>query len=200
MHTGLSCEASPAEVALVRQDLGFVPTNLVRVSAFVDRDGCTSRSGDSKDHLPAVLLLYPLRNAESAYKKKQRALVEPFPTIYWLSSPELKARVSALEDQQFVLTLQHRLDTNEGAKEKMAQCHREYAAERWNMMTPDDVALVKGRRWEFVLRDVGIAGIRDFTNVKCLHTHYAHYLATGKNLIGEWVQELLNDAPTTSTN
>ena len=117
MHTGLSCEASPAEVALVRQDLGFVPTNLVRVSAFVDRDGCTSRSGDSKDHLPAVLLLYPLRNAESAYKKKQRALVEPFPTIYWLSSPELKARVSALEDQQFVLTLQHRLDTNEGAKE-----------------------------------------------------------------------------------
>ena len=43
-----------------------------------------------------------------AYKKKQRAKVEPFPTIYWLASTELKARVSTLEDQQFVLTL--RLD------------------------------------------------------------------------------------------
>ena len=60
------------------------------------------------------------------------------------------------------------------------------------MLTSDDVALVKSRRWEFVLHDVGIAGIRDFTNVKCLHTHYAHYLATGQNLVGEWVQELLD--------
>ena len=118
MHTGRPCEATPAEVALVRHDLGFVPTNLVRVSAFVDSHGRTSRRcDDSGDYRPAVLLLYPLRNAESAYKKKQRAQVEPFPTIYWLSSIELKARVSALEDQQFVLTLQHRLDTNEGAKE-----------------------------------------------------------------------------------
>ncbi|CAI5746356.1 unnamed protein product [Peronospora destructor] len=47
-----------------------------------------------------------------------------------------KGCVSALEDQQFVLTLQHRLDADETAKEKMVQSHREYAKQRWKMMTP----------------------------------------------------------------
>ncbi|CAH0521367.1 unnamed protein product [Peronospora belbahrii] len=190
VHEGLLCEATEAEVALVQEDLGFVPNNLVRVSAFVDSNGNTSRSCTSPIHRPAVLLLYPLRNAEDAYKRKQRAKVEPFPTIYWLASADLKARVSTLEDQQFVLTLQHRLDADEAAKES----HREYAEQRWQMMTPHDIELVKSRGWEFVLRNVGIAGIREFTNVKCLHTHYAHYLATGNNLIGEWVQRLLDSA------
>ncbi|ETN12198.1 hypothetical protein PPTG_09091 [Phytophthora nicotianae INRA-310] len=196
VHEGVPCEASEADVKQVQEELGYVPNNLVKVSAFVDSNGRTSRSRDSEDHRPAVLLLYPLRNAEDAYKKKQRAKVEPFPTIYWLASTELKARVSTLEDQQYVLSLQHRLDTDEAAKEKMAQSHREYAEQRWNMMTAHDLELVKGRCWEFVLRDVGIAGIRDFTNVKCLHTHYAHYLATGNNQIGEWVQELLDSTET----
>ncbi|CAI5744337.1 unnamed protein product [Peronospora destructor] len=199
VHEGLLCEATEDEVALVREELGFVPNNLVRVSAFVDKNGQASRSRISLAHRPAVLLLYPLRNAENAYKKKQRVKVEPFPTIYWLASAYLKACVSALEDQQFVLTLQHRLDADETAKEKMVQSHREYAKQRWKMMTPHDVELVNSRGWEFVLRDVGIAGIREFTNVKCLHTHYAHYLATGNNLIGEWVQQLLDSAATERT-
>ncbi|KAF1774166.1 hypothetical protein JG687_00005594 [Phytophthora cactorum] len=196
VHEGLPCEASEVDVALVQEELGYVPNNLVKVSAFVDSNGRTSRSRESEDHRPAVLLLYPLRNAEDAYKKKQRAKVEPFPTIYWLASTELKARVSTLEDQQYVLSLQHRLDTDEAAKEKMAQSHREYAEQRWKMMTPHDLEIVKGRHWEFVLRDVGIAGIREYTNVKCLHTHYAHYLSTGNNQIGEWVQELLDSTAT----
>ncbi|RLN53632.1 hypothetical protein BBJ29_004745 [Phytophthora kernoviae] len=195
VHTGVPCEASAVDVALIQEELGYVPNNLVRVSAFVDSEGRASRScSGSADQRPAVLLLYPLRNAEDAYKKKQRAKVEPFPTIYWLASTELKARVSTLEDEQYVMELQRRLEADEAAKEKMAQNHREYAEQRWRMLTEHDLGVVKGRGWEFVLRDVGIAGIRDFTNVKCLHTHYAHYLATGNNLIGEWVQELLDSA------
>ncbi|KAI9914289.1 hypothetical protein PsorP6_007330 [Peronosclerospora sorghi] len=192
MHEGCPCEATEADIVLVQEELGFVPNNLVRVSTFIDSKGCISSERTCSTSRPAVLLLYPLRNAELAYKKKQRAKVEPFPTIYWLASTELKARVSTLEDQQFVLTLQRRLDADDVAKQKMAQSHREYAAQRWRMITPHDLELVKRRRWEFVLRDVGIAGIRKFHNVKCLHTHYAHYLATGNNIIGEWVQELLD--------
>ncbi|KAE9109759.1 hypothetical protein PF010_g11418 [Phytophthora fragariae] len=199
VHEGVPCEAPAADVAQVREELGYVPNNLVRVAAFVAGDGSgrTSRARESAEQRPATLLLYPLRSAEDAYKKKQRAKVEPFPTIYWLSSTELKARVSALEDQQLVLALQRRLDADDPAKQKMKQSHREYAEQRWLMMTPRDLELVKGRRWEFFLRDVGIAGIREYTNVKCLHTHYAHYLATGNNLVGEWVQELLDSAAAT---
>jgi hypothetical protein len=43
------------------------------------------------------------------------------------------------------------------------------------------------------LQTVGIAGIREFSAVKCLHCHYAHHLARPDhgNLIGRWVEDLL---------
>lgn len=43
------------------------------------------------------------------------------------------------------------------------------------------------------VKEVGIAGIRNFASVKCLHCHYAHYLARPehKNIIGQWVHEML---------
>lgn len=36
--------------------------------------------------------------------------------------------------------------------------------------------------------------MREFSAVKCLHCHYAHFLARPHhgNVIGEWVQELLD--------
>lgn len=38
------------------------------------------------------------------------------------------------------------------------------------------------------VRKVGIAGIRNFDSVKCLHCHYAHYLGqpSHENLIGNF--------------
>jgi hypothetical protein len=47
--------------------------------------------------------------------------------------------------------------------------------------------------WEQRLRNTGIAGMRQGATIKCLHTHYAHYLARGNDsLIGSWVQQLLD--------
>ena len=43
------------------------------------------------------------------------------------------------------------------------------------------------------MQGVGIAGMRDPAAVKCLHCHYAHYLARPQdgNVIGQWTDELL---------
>jgi hypothetical protein len=43
-------------------------------------------------------------------------------------------------------------------------------------------------------QEVGIAGIKDFRRVKCLHTHYSHFLCRPQdnNIIGRWVQEELD--------
>ena len=87
------------------------------------------------------------------------------------------------------------------------------AAERWSLLTAAHLSLVAERGWGRALDGaVGVAGMRDFRRVKCLHTHYAHWLALrggrerasssngsggsngGKgteNPIGEWVHELL---------
>lgn len=116
-HEGVPCEATREEIELVREELGYVPTNLVRVAAFHAPLVAKSEVEEEAGRTPAVLLLYPLRNAEAAHKKRQRAAVEPFPTIYWLASRELKARVSILEDRRYVQILQRRLDTSDTARQ-----------------------------------------------------------------------------------
>lgn len=123
-HEGVACEASEDEIALIREELGYVPSNLVRVRATVattdsdsdgDGDGEEQREEKERRRHPAVLQLYPLRNREGAHKKRQRAVVEPFPTIYWLASRELKAKVSVLEDQRYVQILEDRMLASESA-------------------------------------------------------------------------------------
>ena len=74
----------------------------------------------------------------------------------------------------------------------------EYAEERWGMLLEEDRALARERGWEAAIREVGIAGIDsevDPGNIKCLHTHYAHWLGRGGagNLVGEWVHERLGE-------
>jgi hypothetical protein len=43
--------------------------------------------------------------------------MEPFPTIYWLASSELKAKISILEDHGHLLALQERLDASPKAQQ-----------------------------------------------------------------------------------
>jgi hypothetical protein len=43
-----------------------------------------------------------------------------------------------------------------------------------------------------VLRWTGVGGVRYPNQIKCLHQHYAHHLATGNSLIGSWVQQVLD--------
>ena len=69
----------------------------------------------------------------------------------------------------------------------------QYAEARFSVLSPNHHALVDAKGWTEVVRDHGIAGIANFSTVKCLHCHYAHFLARPDhgNVIGEWVHELL---------
>ncbi|CAK4068193.1 unnamed protein product [Aphanomyces euteiches] len=178
---GVSSQVNDATVlAAIERNLGYVPTNLVRVAAM---------SGDE----PSVLLLYPLRNCMQDYKKHHRKLAEPFPTIYWLASQELSERISILEASGVVSLLTDRLIANPAHVETMRRMHADYAAERYAMLTDADRRLVEQKQWTRALQVVGIAGMRNPASVKCLHAHYAHYLATRNNLVGEWVHAILQD-------
>ena len=74
----------------------------------------------------------------------------------------------------------------------MAQAHAAYAADRWALLDDEERAFVQDRGWDS-LRTVGVAGIRD-GGTKCLHAHYAHFLATRANPVGEWVHARLPEA------
>ena len=61
------------------------------------------------------------------------------------------------------------------------------------MLTPEDKVYALENGYDYSLRQCGFGGVPDILKVKCLHRHYAHYLATGENLVGEWIQAALNE-------
>ena len=175
--------------ARVREHLGgFIPWNLHGVPC----DDCT------------VLRLYPLTAETSTGKGpgrfKRRRLLQPWPTLYWLACPSLRAQVSRLEAVGLIPLLKAQLQRPERAAlaATLRAQHRVYAEQRWGVLLPADRDLVEERRWTAVLRDSGVGGIRHAHSVgggacriKCLHTHLAHFLATGDNVIGEWTYAAL---------
>ncbi|MEX0664943.1 MAG: DUF501 domain-containing protein [Acidimicrobiia bacterium] len=103
----------------------------------------------------------------------------PMPTRYWLVDPEIARAVGRLEGAGGVRAAEREIDP--GA---LTAAHIAYAADRDAAIPPDHA----GPR-----PTGGVGGTR--TGVKCLHAHYAWYLAGGKDPVGAWVAERLESAP-----
>jgi hypothetical protein len=99
----------------------------------------------------------------------------PMPTRYWLIDPTLLRRIGTLESAGGVRAAE--ADVDPGA---LAAAHARYAAERDAEIPPGHV----GPR-----PSGGVGGTR--VGVKCLHTHYAWYLAGGDDPVGAWVDDRL---------
>jgi hypothetical protein len=95
----------------------------------------------------------------------------PMPTRYWLLGPAVRRAIDRLEAAGGV----GRAEAAVGAGE-LADAHRRYAAER-------DLAL--DATWAGPRPSGGVGGTRQ--GVKCLHAHYAWYLAGGDDPVGRWV-------------
>jgi hypothetical protein len=99
----------------------------------------------------------------------------PMPTRYWLVDRELTREVARLEAAGGVKAAESAVDP-----EALAATHRTYEAER-------DAAVPAGRTGPRPFGGVG--GTRQ--GVKCLHAHYAYWLAGGTDPVGEWVDAQL---------
>lgn len=134
---------------------------------------------------PMLLLVHPFWNEE------------PFPTIYWLSCPVLKERISKLEDKSYLDFFKQKTQEVQRYNRKLANAHRDYAQKRIGLL--DQVTLNQAKNISSDLYEMlvnsGVAGIRDKAGLKCLHGHYAHYLVDGNNPVGEDVNMLI-DIPT----
>jgi hypothetical protein len=99
----------------------------------------------------------------------------PMPTRYWLVDPALRSRVGTLESEGGVRMAEGAVDDT-----ALAAAHERYAAER-DAAIPGDHG---GPR-----PSGGVGGTR--RGVKCLHAHYAWFLAGGDDPVGRWVDERL---------
>ncbi|MET0579590.1 MAG: DUF501 domain-containing protein, partial [Ilumatobacteraceae bacterium] len=95
----------------------------------------------------------------------------PMPTRYWLVDPDLNLQVSRLEAAGGVRDAQEAVDPVE-----LRAAHDTYAAER-------DAQIAPGHRGP--RPSGGVGGTRQ--GVKCLHAHYAWFLAGGDDPVGRWV-------------
>ncbi|HWC10584.1 MAG TPA: DUF501 domain-containing protein [Acidimicrobiales bacterium] len=99
----------------------------------------------------------------------------PMPTRWWLVDAELRRAVSGLEAGGGVREAAAAVDPDE-----LAEAHARYAAERDTALPPDH----QGPR-----PTGGVGGTRK--GVKCLHAHYAWFLAGGDDPVGRWVHARL---------
>lgn len=103
----------------------------------------------------------------------------PLPTRWWLIDPDLHRLVGALESAGGVRAAEAEVPS--GA---VADAHARYAAER----DADVPADHDGPR-----PSGGVGGTR--RGLKCLHAHYAWWLAGGDDPVGAWVHQRLVAGP-----
>lgn len=99
----------------------------------------------------------------------------PMPTRYWLVGEPERTWVGRLEAAGGVDRAEAEVDPAD-----LAASHRTYAAER-------DASLAPGHAGP--RPSGGVGGTR--VGVKCLHAHYAWWLAGGGDPVGEWVARRL---------
>jgi hypothetical protein len=99
----------------------------------------------------------------------------PMPTRYWLVGEPERASVSRLEAAGGVAAAARAVDPV-----TLTDAHARYQAERDAALPPSH----RGPRPEG-----GVGGTR--VGVKCLHAHYAWFLAGGDDPVGRWVHERL---------
>jgi len=102
----------------------------------------------------------------------------PMPTRYWLVGPTQVRDVSRLESTGGVGAAETDIDPA-----AVAEAHRRYAAERDAAMPTDHA----GPR-----PSGGVGGTA--RGVKCLHAHYAWFLAGGDDPVGRWVADQLHES------
>jgi hypothetical protein len=103
----------------------------------------------------------------------------PMPTRYWLAGREVSRLIGRLEAAGGVRRAEAEIPAAD-----IADAHARYAAERDADIPSEHI----GPR-----PSGGVGGTRE--GVKCLHAHYAWFLAGGDDPVGRWVQARLVEAP-----
>ncbi len=121
---------------------------------------------------------------------------EPFPTIYWLTCPQLVKEISHLEADGKIKDIDDLIQKDTVFCQELRKAHEQYSRVRDSSIQeiPEkkDGKLSNIRN---IMQRKGIGGMRCFDTTKCLHLHYAHYMVTSDNPIGKVVSQMLPVKP-----
>lgn len=158
---------SPTDVEIITDQLGREPNGIARIAHY------------SPHGIPQSLQM------------ESWVFEQPFPTLYWLSSKAIDKALAKIESQGFVKELERRIQEDESLREAYHQAHRSYVAERWEKMTPQHKSIITEKGFKPLFDQLGIGGIKNWDQVRCLHMQYGHHLASS-NPIGQILDEEFN--------
>ena len=156
----LEMSISPQDHILLTRQLGHPPRGILEVVA---------RS--SKGH-PRVVKMAPVIENR------------PFPTLFWLTCPKLKKEISHFEEKGYI----KRWEKDKKLMARLKDDHERYRQMRFALVQAQETFLPENQLT--ALKNTGVGGTRLFSSIKCLHAHYAHYLADG-NVVGEKLHRAL---------
>jgi hypothetical protein len=112
---------------------------------------------------------------------------KPFPTLYWLTCPLIVKAISKLEGNSWSDRMKENIEEDAELEDRLKRAHIDYRNKRL------EASAYSGSHSEHIVFKTGIGGVDNEAGIKCLHAHYAHYLASGENPLGEIVHKLVSD-------
>ena len=101
----------------------------------------------------------------------------PFPTTYWLTCPMYNKKIGSLESQGLITELDNEILNNSKLRTAWSERQISYRQERESSHDQSNEHLPTG----------GVGGATE--SIKCLHSHTADEISTGKNPIGKIILE-----------
>lgn len=134
---------------------------------------------------PSVIRCYPL--------ERRGDVLKPFPTLYWLTCPNVIAQVGRVEAAGWIGRFETMMHEDDALAAAVSADHDRYIAERWRLLSDADRQAIKEAGLTRLYEGRGVAGVGDRARLKCLHAHYAVYLAARHNnqpggAVGAWLE------------
>ena len=150
LSTSTSTSTSVVEEDVVQKQLGYLPNNFVRVAAW------------NKLNEPVAIQTYPLNGGAKRRQAKSKLVVQqqesssssssavalplqqksvvqsPFPTLFWLTCPNISKAIADLEGRGYVKIFENKLNLKPSLVNQLLCCHEEYALLRWQSLTEED--------------------------------------------------------------
>jgi len=113
---------------------------------------------------------------------------QPFPTLFWLSCPQVKKQIDSYEAAGAISFLQALVDASQDTRAAMQKDHETYSLLRESYLTEDERRYLEGKSLLSDLARRGIGGLKNTTHIRCLHMHFAYHLIN-PSTIGTLIQE-----------
>ena len=138
---------------------------------------------------PAVILLKPYDINEATGAKKLNFMSVSNPL--WLTCPFLNKKIHEFESIGYIRKITDFINSDRNLVDLMKNSHAHYYYLRKNLYcrTFGEISSIE---FSNKILNAGIGGIKEISNIKCLHQHYSHFQICPDNVAGRVIHNLLN--------